>query len=153
LGPGAGDRGGRALFQGPIAALRGSRDSVTARFLRGDERVRTPGAARRTSKGELVLGGCPGNNLKDVDLPHPVGCLTPACGVWGGGKSSRVADTLFPAMERRLGRPADEALPHRALLGAERFKDVRLVDQSAIGRTPHSNPATYAGAMTPLREL
>jgi len=153
LGPGAGEHGGTVLFQGSVADLRESKTSITARFLRGENRVRTPGATRRTAKAELVLGGCTGNNLKDVDLRIPVGVFTAVCGVSGGGKSSLVAETLFPAMERRLGRPADEPLPHRALLGVERFREVRLVDQSAIGRTPRSNPATYTGAMTPIREL
>jgi excinuclease ABC subunit A len=153
LGPGAGENGGTVLFQGPLADLRGSPTSITARFLRGEDRVRTGAASRRKAKAELVLGGCTGNNLRDVDLRIPVGCLTAVCGVSGGGKSSLVTGTLFPAMERRLGRPAEEPLPHRALLGAERFREVRLVDQSAIGRTPRSNPATYAGAMTHLRNL
>jgi excinuclease ABC subunit A len=153
LGPGAGEHGGTVLFQGPLDELRGSATSITARFLRGEDRVRTGAAARRRPKGEIVVGGCTGNNLKDVDLRVPVGCLTAVCGVSGGGKSSLVTGTLFPAMERRLGRPADEPLPHRALLGAERFRECRLIDQSPIGRTPRSNPATYAGAMTHLRNL
>jgi excinuclease ABC subunit A len=153
LGPGAGEHGGRVLFQGPLSELRGSKESITARFLRGEERVWTGGAARRKPRGELVLGGCTGHNLKDVDLRIPVGCLTAVCGVSGGGKSSLVVETLFPAMERRLGRPADEPLPHRALIGVERFREVRLVDQSAIGRTPRSNPATYTGAMKQIRDL
>ncbi len=153
LGPGAGEHGGTVLFQGPLADLRASPASITARFLRGEDRVRTTSPARRAPKGELVLGGCTGHNLKDVDLRIPVGCLVAVCGVSGGGKSSLVTGTLFPAMERSFGRPAGEPLPHRALLGVERFRECRLVDQSAIGRTPRSNPATYTGAMTPLREL
>jgi excinuclease ABC subunit A len=153
LGPGAGAQGGTVLFSGPIAALRASKESITARFLRGEEMLRNPAPARRRRGGELVLGGCTGNNLKDVDLRIPVGCLTAVCGVSGGGKSSLVTGTLFPAMERHLGRPSDDPLPHRGLLGAERFRECRLVDQTPIGRTPRSNPATYTGAMTHIRKL
>jgi excinuclease ABC subunit A len=152
LGPGAGEHGGRVLFQGPLAELSASQESVTARFLRGEDRVRSD-RPRRPSRGFLVAAGCTGHNLKDVDLRIPVGCLTAVCGVSGGGKSSLVVETLFPAMERRFGRPADEPLPHRELNAVERFREVRLVDQSAIGRTPRSNPATYTGAMKFIREL
>jgi excinuclease ABC subunit A len=153
LGPGAGEHGGTVLFQGPLAELRASKTSVTARFLRGEERVAERAGERRPSRGEIVVGGCTGHNLRDVDLRIPTGCLTAVCGVSGGGKSSLVTGTLFPAMERKFGRPADEPLPHRALLGAERFRECRLIDQTAIGRTPRSNPATYTGAMTHVRNL
>jgi len=153
LGPGAGEHGGTVLFQGPLAELRDSKASVTARFLRGDERVAPRAGPRRRARGELVLGGCTGHNLRDVDLRIPTGCLTAVCGVSGGGKSSLVTGTLFPAMERKFGRPAGEPLPHRALLGADRFRECRLIDQTAIGRTPRSNPATYTGAMTHVRNL
>jgi excinuclease ABC subunit A len=126
---------------------------VTAKFLRGEERVWRRTFDRRGKRGEVVVEGCTGHNLKDADLRIPVGCLTAVCGVSGGGKSSLVTGTLFPAMERHFGRPADEPLPHRALHGAARFKECRLVDQTPIGRTPRSNPATYTGAMTHLRNL
>ena len=153
LGPGAGEQGGTVLFAGPLAELAASPASITARFLRGEERIRRADREPRRSRGDLVVGGCTGHNLKDVDLRIPVGLLTAVCGVSGGGKSSLVTETLFPAMERHLGRPADVPLPHRALLGADRFKQCRLVDQTPIGRTPRSNPATYTGAMTHVRNL
>jgi excinuclease ABC subunit A len=153
LGPGAGEHGGTVLFHGPAGELRTSPESVTARFLRGEERVSPRTSARRRGSGDLVVEGCTGNNLKDAALRIPIGCMTAVCGVSGGGKSSLVTGTLFPAMERRFGRPADEPLPHRGLRGAERFRECRLVDQAPIGRTPRSNPATYTGAMTHVRNL
>ncbi|MCE9634065.1 MAG: excinuclease ABC subunit UvrA [Planctomycetes bacterium] len=155
LGPGAGTRGGEVLFQGPLSALRDSPTSLTARFLRGEESVRprADGLVRRVPRGWLSLKGCRGHNLQGVELRIPEGTLTAICGVSGSGKSSLLLGTLLPVMLRRLGRTSEEPLPHDALEGAEHFNDVVLVDQSPIGRTPRSNPVTYTGAMTHLRNL
>ncbi len=153
LGPGAGDLGGRVLFHGPLADLRSDPHSITAKFLRGEERVRPANEARRVAHGELVLRGARGHNLRNVDLRIGAGTFTAICGVSGSGKSSLLLGTLLPAMLRRLARPADEPLPHDGIDGAERYGEVVLVDQSPIGRTPRSNPVTYTNAMTYMRTL
>ena len=155
LGPGAGANGGEVLFQGPLADLRASPLSITARFLRGEESVRPrgDGVVRRQSKQWLTLSGCRGHNLQGVTLRVPHGTLTAVCGVSGSGKSSLLLGTLLPALLRRLGRATEEPLPFSKLDGAEPFADVVLVDQSPIGRTPRSNPVTYTRAMTHLRNL
>ncbi len=158
LGPGAGEQGGEVLYQGPFAELAASPRSITARFLRGEERVRrrgdVHGSVRRPGAGELVLRGATGHNLRDLDVHIPIGCLVAFAGPSGSGKSSLVTGTLHPALSRAIGQPAGgEPLSFRALDGASRFRDVELVDQSPIGRTPRSNPATYSGAMTYIRKL
>ncbi len=153
LGPGAGEHGGRVLFAGPLGALRADTASLTARFLRGEESVRTRAAASRKPLGRLTLTGARGHNLQRVTLDLPTGCLVAVVGVSGSGKSTLVTDTLVPAVTRALGAGGDEPLPHDALLGLEAFARCDLVDQTPIGRTPRSNPASYCGALTPLRAL
>ena len=108
---------------------------------------------RRDAQGWLVVKDCRGHNLKDATLRIPAGTLTAVCGVSGSGKSSLVLGTLLPLMQRGFGRTAEEPLPHGEVTGVERFGDVVLVDQSPIGRTPRSNPVTYTGAMTHMRNL
>lgn len=152
IGPGAGRLGGELQFAGPLDELL-RRDTPTARFLRGDERVEAPPAAPPADEGELVLTGCTGHNLQDVELRLPRGRLTVVCGVSGSGKSSLLVGTLHPAVRRALGDSADTPLPYASLSGASAFARCDLVDQSPIGRTPRSNPATYSGAIRPLRKL
>ncbi|MCG3133634.1 MAG: UvrABC system protein A [Planctomycetes bacterium] len=153
LGPGAGERGGRVLFQGTLDALRADPASVTARFLRGEESASPRRDARRDPRGFLVLRGARGHNLRGVDFRVPVGVMTAVCGVSGSGKSSLVLGTLLPALQAKFGKPGDDPLPHDRIDGSERFGGVVLVDQSPIGRTPRSNPVTYTNAMAHIRTL
>ncbi len=153
LGPGAGEHGGTLLYAGPVAGLRDDRKSLTARFLRGEERVHTPRATPREPLGELTLRGARGHNLRDVDLVLPTGCFIAVVGVSGSGKSTLITETLVPAVRRALGDSAPTCLAFDALTGSDIFARCDLVDQAPIGRTPRSNPATYSGAMTRLRAL
>ena len=152
LGPGAGERGGRIVYQGPFEEIPPSDGSLTGRYLNGDLRIaiaerRPPGRER------LVLRGARTNNLRDIDVVIPLGMLVCVTGVSGSGKSSLVHDTLYGALLKALGRPGEPAGPYRSLEGAEWLEDAVLVDQSPIGRTPRSNPVTYIKAMSGIRTL
>src|SRR4029453_10488644 len=149
LGEGAGSSGGRLMYQGPPGSIDGS---LTGRYLRGECRIPLP-AARRKPRGTLRILGAQENNLKDVDAEIPLGVLTAVTGVSGSGKSSLIDDILHRALARRLYKAAAEPGRHRALEGAEAIDKVIAIDQSPIGRTPRSNPATYTGAFAFIREL
>ncbi|MCA3132227.1 MAG: excinuclease ABC subunit UvrA [Betaproteobacteria bacterium] len=154
MGPGAGEHGGQVVAQGTPAEVAASPISLTGQFLCGRRAVAVP-ALRHPPQQErwLRLRGARGNNLRGVDLHLPVGLFTCVTGVSGSGKSTLVNDTLGRAMARALHGAADEAAPFEALEGAELFDKLVVVDQSPIGRTPRSNPATYTGLFTPIREL
>ncbi|WP_082524583.1 excinuclease ABC subunit UvrA [Pseudorhodoferax sp. Leaf274] len=163
MGPGAGVHGGRVVAQGDIAAVKANADSLTGRYLSGGLRIAVP--ARRTAwlpaTGEAAKGalqtigvrGARGHNLKGVDVDFPVGLFTCVTGVSGSGKSTLVNDTLYAAAARQIYRAHEEPAPHDEIAGLEQFDKVINVDQSPIGRTPRSNPATYTGLFTPIREL
>ncbi|MGW8272787.1 MAG: excinuclease ABC subunit UvrA, partial [Thermodesulfovibrionales bacterium] len=152
LGPGGGKDGGYVLFSGSRDSFK-TRDTLTARYLRGDLRIHATGRPVRGRRRRLVIGGCTGNNLKDLTMSVPLGTLTAVTGVSGSGKSSLVVDTLYRAMARRLGRGAEIPLPFRTLRGEDPISDVKLIDQSPIGKSPRSNLATYLKIFDAIRKI
>ena len=153
MGPGAGVHGGAVVACGTPAELLAASGSLTADYLAGRRRIPIP--ARRTAPGEhwLHLRGCTGNNLRATDLALPVGLFTCVTGVSGSGKSTLINDTLAALAARHLYGSHVEPAPYGEVTGLEHFDKIIDVDQSPIGRTPRSNPATYTGLMTPIREL
>ena len=154
MGPGAGVHGGRVMAQGSCAGIIANPDSLTGAYLSGARQIAVP--RRRTPRQPdkaLRVVGASGHSLKDVTVDFPVGLLTCVTGVSGSGKSTLVNDTLYAAVARHLYRSHDEPEPHEAIEGLEHFDKVINVDQSPIGRTPRSNPATYTGLFTGIREL
>jgi excinuclease ABC subunit A len=152
MGPGAGEAGGRIVAQGSPAEVIAHPESLTGRYLSRSLAIAVP-ARRRRAKHRLALQGARGNNLKEVELELPLGVFVCVTGVSGSGKSTLVNDTLYAAAARALHGAAAEPAPHGALLGLEHIDRVISVDQGPIGRTPRSNPATYTGLFTPMREL
>jgi excinuclease ABC subunit A len=154
LGPGAGEHGGHLIFQGsPAALLQDGNGSLTGAYLRGDRSIQTPAQRRPTNRGELMVKGARANNLKDIDIGIPLGVLTTVTGVSGSGKSTLVNEILYRSLARELYRAADEPGAHSAIEGIDLVDKVIQIDQSPIGRTPRSNPATYTGLFTFIREL
>jgi excinuclease ABC subunit A len=154
LGPGAGEHGGHVIFQGsPGELMQDGHGSLTGAYLRRERTILTPRARRPTTRGEIVIRGARANNLKDIDVAIPLGVLTTVTGVSGSGKSTLVNAILYRALARLLYRAADEAGPHAGIEGIELVDKVIQIDQSPIGRTPRSNPATYTGLFTFIREL
>jgi excinuclease ABC subunit A len=152
MGPGAGEAGGRIVAQGSPAEVIAHPQSLTGRYLARELAIPVP-PRRRRSKERILLERATGNNLKDVDFELPLGVLVCVTGVSGSGKSTLVNDTLYAAAARALQGASAEPAPHGGLSGIEHIDKVIAVDQSPIGRTPRSNPATYTGLFTPIREL
>jgi len=152
LGPGAGVHGGEIIAAGTPAQVMKNDKSLTGRFLSGKDHIPVP-FERRKPKGKIVLRGCSGNNLKKVDAEIPLGVFVCITGVSGSGKSTLINDTLYKVLAQKLG---DSREPHgklKSIEGLEQLDKVINIDQSPIGRTPRSNPATYTGLFTPLRDL
>ncbi|WP_277850214.1 excinuclease ABC subunit UvrA [Moellerella wisconsensis] len=155
IGPGAGVHGGEVVAQGNLQDIIGNPESLTGKFLSGERRIDIPQqrVIADTSKMLTVIGAT-GNNLKDVTIKLPVGLFTCITGVSGSGKSTLINDTVFPIAQRQLnGATTITPAPYRDVEGLENFDKVIDIDQSPIGRTPRSNPATYTGVFTPIREL
>ena len=154
IGPGAGVHGGRIVAQGKAEDVARVEASLTGQYLAGKETIEIPPQRipRSTDRLLSVLGAS-GNNLKAVDLSLPVGLFTCITGVSGSGKSTLINDTLYPVAASTLNAANRDAAPHKAVQGLELFDKVVDIDQSPIGRTPRSNPATYTGLFTPIREL
>jgi excinuclease ABC subunit A len=153
MGPGAGERGGRVVAEGPPGLVMSSATSLTGDYLSGRRSIPVPAARRRGNGWTLRLLGARANNLRGVDLEVPLGTMTCVTGVSGSGKSTLVVDTLYPAVARKLAQSKARAGEHDALEGWQFLDKVVDVDQSPIGRTPRSNPATYTGLFTVIREL
>ena len=154
LGPGAGEHGGEVIFQGtPVELLASGHASLTGQYLRGERTIPTPVERRSPDRGELVIKGARANNLTDIDVAVPLGLLTAITGVSGSGKSTLVNDILYRALARDFYRAATVPGAHSGIDGVELVDKVIQIDQSAIGRTPRSNPATYTGLFTFIREL
>jgi len=153
MGPGAGEHGGEIVAQGTAEEVTAHTGSLTGAFLSGRRRIELPGGRIAPGARWLRVLGARGNNLRSVDLAIPVGLLTCVTGVSGSGKSTLINDTLYTAIARTLYGGSGEPAAHAAIDGLQHFDKVISVDQSPIGRTPRSNPATYTGLFTPIREL
>ncbi len=154
MGPGAGEHGGKVLAAGRPEDIMACPDSITGQFLPGTRKIETPAARIAPDPDKwLRLNGATGNNLKSVDLELPVGLLVCVTGVSGSGKSTLINDTLHALAARELNGANAEPAPYKSIEGLDHFDKVINVDQSPIGRTPRSNPATYTGLFTPIREL
>lgn len=153
MGPGAGEHGGMVVARGTPQQIENDAASVTGQYLCGARRIAVPQQRRAPDERRLRIVQACGNNLKHVTLDLPIGLLTCVTGVSGSGKSTLINDTLYHAVAHHLYGSAAEPAPHEAIDGLEHFDKVINVDQSPIGRTPRSNPATYTGLFTPIREL
>ncbi|BCV51117.1 excinuclease ABC subunit UvrA [Shewanella algae] len=155
IGPGAGVHGGEVICDGDINAIMACEASVTGQYMSGKKKITVAGGRVPCDPGKMIkLFGASGNNLKQVDLEIPVGLLTCVTGVSGSGKSTLINDTFFKIAHRMLnGATAEEPAPYERIEGMELCDKVVDIDQSPIGRTPRSNPATYTGIFTPIREL
>ena len=152
IGPGAGIRGGEIVAQGTPDDIMASKASLTGQYLTGERVIPIPERQPRNPRRTLKLIGARGNNLKDVTAEIPLGLFTCVTGVSGGGKSTLLVDTLYKSLARKLNNASEAPAPHDRIEGLEHIDKIIDIDQSPIGRTPRSNPATYTGAFTPIRE-
>ena len=153
IGPAAGEHGGEIIAAGPVEEVLRDPRSITAAYLRGDRMIPIPPKRRKVSGKDLVVRGARANNLKDIDVVIPLGCFVAVSGVSGSGKSSLVTDILSRKVAQHFYRAKERPGPHRAIEGLEHLDKAIDIDQSPIGRTPRSNPATYTGMFTHIRDL
>ncbi len=153
LGPGAGDHGGEVVADGPVDAILAEEASLTGAYLRGDRAIEVPEARRDGNDRSLTVLGAAQHNLKRIDVGFPLGKFVCVTGVSGSGKSTLVNNILYRALARKLHRAHTNAGAHDGIEGVQYIDKVIIIDQSPIGRTPRSNPATYTGVFTPIREI
>jgi len=154
IGPGAGVHGGQIVAQGTIDQIKKNADSLTGRFLSGKEQIAIPIKRHQGPKNKsLSIKGATGNNLQNVTVDIPLGVLTCVTGVSGSGKSTLINNTLYPAAARKINKSQIECAPHKDVIGLDLIDKIVDINQSPIGRTPRSNPATYTQLFTPIREL
>ena len=153
IGPGAGEHGGTVVAQGTPKAIARNSKSLTGAFMAGREVIDIPASRREGNGSTLRIEGARANNLKSVNVEFPLGCFACGTGVSGSGKSTLVDDVLYRALAQRIWGSRDVAGEHSRIRGLEHLDKVIEIDQSPIGRTPRSNPATYTGAFTPIRDL
>ena len=154
LGPGAGEHGGHVMFQGrPEELMKDAHGSLTGAYLRGERSIPTPRSRRPATKGEIIIRGARANNLQNIDVSIPLGTLTAVTGVSGSGKSTLVNDILYRSLAQVIYRAAADAGLHDRIEGMQLIDKVIEIDQSPIGRTPRSNPSTYTGMFTFIREV
>ncbi len=154
LGPGAGLEGGAVIAEGNSLEIKTNVRSITGRFLTGAESIETPKKRRRLKRSQMLkIEKARGNNLKAIDVEIPLGLFTVVTGVSGSGKSSLVEETLYPALAKKIYHSKKQPLPHQSIKGVEKIDKVIEIDQSPIGRTPRSNPATYTGLFDHIRNL
>ncbi len=153
MGPGAGVKGGEIVFSGTPEALLEEERSLTGKYLSGKMRIEVPSNRRRGQGKKLIIAGASQNNLKKIDVEFPLGCFICVTGVSGSGKSTLVLETLYNILSQRLYHARIQAGAHDHILGLEYLDKVIHIDQSPIGRTPRSNPGTYTGVFTYIREL
>lgn len=152
LGPGAGIHGGNVVFEGKINDILNDNKSITGKYLKNHDAIRLVKKSRQ-QKGKLVVKGAAENNLKHIDVEFPLGMMITVTGVSGSGKSTLVNDILYNALAAHFNASTERPGKHKEILGKENIDKIIGIDQSPIGRTPRSNPATYIGAFTPIREL
>ncbi|MBI9084087.1 MAG: excinuclease ABC subunit UvrA [Desulfobacterales bacterium] len=153
MGPGAGVRGGEVVFSGPPELLCIDKQSLTGQYLSGRRRIDRPEHRRRGDGRQIVIRGATANNLKAIDAIFPIGCFICVTGVSGSGKSTLVLETLYRVLAQRLNQARVPAGPYRSIEGIDFVDRVIHIDQSPIGKTPRSNPVTYTGLFTPIRDL
>lgn len=152
VGPKAGRKGGEIVFQGTPADMLKTH-TLTAQYLNGEKKIEIPKTRRKGNGKSIVLHGCRGNNLKDIDVEFPLGELIVVTGVSGSGKSTLINDTLQPILSQHFYRSLKSPMPYDSIDGMDNIDKVVNVDQAPIGRTPRSNPATYTGVFTDIRQL
>lgn len=153
IGPGAGEKGGYVIAAGPLSEIEKHPESITAQYLSGRKYIPLPAVRRKAEKGYLEVRGAKENNLKNINVKFPIGLFTVVTGVSGSGKSTLVNEILYKALNNKLNRSFHKVGAHKEIKGAELIDKIIDIDQSPIGRTPRSNPATYTGVFDHIRDL
>ena len=153
IGPGAGEHGGEVVYSGPVKGIAKVKESVTGQYLSGKKTIPVPTKRRVPGKDWLEIVGAREHNLRDIDVKIPLGCFVAVTGVSGSGKSTLVRDILLPVLMQQIYKSKDPAGRHKRINGVGLLDKVIDMDQSPIGRTPRSNPATYTGVFDGIRKL